>query len=65
MLYVGSGCGPHETRHIVDELLAATLLLSPILITSLGPKDPYLTHETTDTEQNSSKTPARSGGARI
>jgi len=32
--------------------MEATLLISPILITTLGPEDPHLAHETTDTEQN-------------
>ena len=27
MLYSGRGCGPHETRHIMEELLAAALLI--------------------------------------
>lgn len=38
MLYSGRGYGPHETSHILEEVLAATLLISPILRTSLGPR---------------------------
>lgn len=48
-LYSGRGCGPHETRHIMEELLATALLIpcTPILITTLGPEAPHFTHETT------------------